>query len=117
MATQIVHGDGPIYIVHVTGTGDTTVDVSALNGVAALDKVVCLKAEVSSSALTDVSLAWVATANVTFASIGLNDSHVFNWEGEGGIRNNAGAGVTGDIVVDVTGTGNFSATLWLRKQA
>ena len=117
MAVQILHDDGPVWVVHVSDSATEVVDVSALTGIAALDKVVCLKALLSSNGLTSVSLAWDASADIEFATIGDEGSQVFDWHDVGGVRNNAGAGVTGDINVVAVGTGTLSATLWLRRQA
>lgn len=98
------------------GTGEsavTKVDVSALNG--APSKVTIDRIHYSVSGMV-VRLLWDATADVTIVDLqgdGCLDASSF-----GGLYNNAGAGVTGDIKLTTTGAGSgdsYSLILEMHK--
>lgn len=62
-------------------------------------------------AATDVQILWDATADVLCYTCSGRAQHCF--ESFGGLTNNAGAGVTGDVVI--AGTGTFTIILILDK--
>lgn len=109
-------------VMLLTGVLDTSneaktvkVDVSAL-GIPA-DEVVVDEIEYSISGSLKVLLNWDATTDVTFAAL--------SGQGEicakdcGGIKNNAGAGKTGDIELSTqgwtAGVETYTILLWMRR--
>lgn len=116
--------DGPRNVVlHVTGVLDTSnlaatviADVSTFDPVPTLvriDRMVW-----SCSDPLAVQLFWDATTDVFITELKAQE-HKQDFKDVGGIHNNAGAGVTGDIVVTTTGwtagTEYFTIDLWLVK--
>ena len=92
------------------------VDVSDLTGSPSTVSIVRVEA-----ALTGFSavLEWDATTDVPFLAVPAENQLSHNWSDFGGLKNNAGAGVTGDILITTSG---FSAagdrghiTFWLKK--
>lgn len=115
MAVQIIE-DGPRNIVvkiDDTGTGaGTAVDVSALVPSCTLVNIDRIWFSCPDSG--GCTIAWDATADVT--AINLNEVQDFDFHKFGGLTNNAGAGVTGDINYTGIGTGNFTVILWCTKR-
>lgn len=122
-ATQQIIANGPRNLVlkyTIAGTtGDTTagilVDASAL-GVDSGLRLMAVQA-----ALTGFSckLAWDATTDVDLIEIPTDQSFEQDYSKFGGIDNNAGTGVTGDVVFTTTG---YTASgdgghiyLWFKK--
>lgn len=84
------------------GTGEAAVvkvDVSALND--APTKVAIKRITYNVTGMV-VSLLWDATTDVKIVDLG-GDSGTMDFEAFGGVWNNAGAGVTGDILLTTTG--------------
>lgn len=85
------------------GTGESTivkVDVSEL--VDAPSKVVINKIWFVTDGMA-VQLLWDATANVLAYAIASNQNGFLDFSGFGGIKNNAAAGVTGDLLFTTVG--------------
>lgn len=83
------------------GTGESAalkVDVSALSGAPSRVKVEKIHYTVSGMVAT---LLWDATTDVRI--VDLAGDGCFDFTGFGGLPNNAGAGVTGDILLTTTG--------------
>ena len=83
------------------GTGESAVlkvDVSALTGSPAAVKIEKIHYTVSGMVAT---LLWDATTDVRI--VDLAGDGCFDFTGFGGLPNNAGAGVTGDILLTTTG--------------
>lgn len=83
------------------GTGEAAVlkvDVSGLNG--APSRVRIMKVHYSVTGMV-ATLLWDATADVRIMD--LSGDGCFDFTGFGGLYNNAGAGVTGDILLTTTG--------------
>lgn len=100
------------------GTGESAVlkvDVSSLTGAPAsvsIDRIHFSTAGMS------VRIAWDATADVDAFVLGPDQVGSLCFVGFGGIHNNAGAGVTGDIVFTTIGAASgdsYSTVLELRK--
>lgn len=118
--TQILEDSERNFVIHITGTATDatviTIDISALaantrHGVPVrlrLDKL-----KYTTNAL--ITLAWDATANVTFLNLPVGQED-WNFKPEGGINNNAGTGVTGDVLITPTNTTDFDMTLWFTKK-
>ena len=83
------------------GTGEaavTKVDVSALSGAPSKVRIMKIHYNVTGMVAT---LLWDATADVRI--VDLAGDGCFDFTGFGGLYNNAGAGVTGDIQLTTTG--------------
>jgi len=94
------------YVLKYTGVLDTAdlsavtlVDVSGLNG--APSRVTIEKVEYSISDGLEVDLLWDATADVL--CMALSGQGELCGESFGGFPNNAGSGVTGDILITTAG--------------
>jgi hypothetical protein len=115
MAVQILE-DGPRnVVVKIDDTGTNSgiaVDVSAL--VPACTQVRIDRVWFSCPDAGGCTLAWDATTDVT--AITLNETQDFCFSEFGGLTNNAGAGVTGDVLYTGFGTGAFTVVLWCVKQ-
>lgn len=119
MATVQVLEDGwRNYIIKVNTstveTGTLLVDVSTLNppcGRVRLDK-----AEYDVGVGSSVELLWDATADVSIITFSEGPGQSMYFKDEGGINNNAGAGVTGDVLISKTGTSNATCVLWFVKK-
>lgn len=86
------------------GLGELTdgllVDVSGLSGAPTTVKVRSIKANTVGMSLI---LEWDATTDVPITVIPANETVDQDYSKEAGLQNNAGAGVTGDIVVTTVG--------------
>ncbi len=114
MAVQTII-DGPRNVVVKiddvdTGTG-TAIDVSALSP--PCTRVSIERIWFSCPDAGGCTLAWDATVDVT--AINLNETQDFDFTCFGGLTNNAGAGVTGDLIYTGVGTGNFSIVIQCTK--
>ena len=102
VTTKIIH-DGPrnaiIKFTNISdGTGEsavTKVDVSALNG--SPSRVRLDRIDISTSGM-GVDILWDATADVVAITIPQNEIMSFDYRDFGGISNNAGSGITGDVL-------------------
>lgn len=108
MANQILVDGARNAVVKMVGAG--TIDVSTLVGAPA--KVRIDKIQYDVGAATDAVLSWDATTDVVIA--GLSGRGEICAKHFGGLTNNAGAGVTGDIVLGGTGA-NITVILELVK--
>ena len=85
------------------GTGESAVlkvDVSALGN--APDQVKIMKIHYTTSGMS-VRILWDATADVVAWVLPADDSGTFDFTSIGGLSNDAGAGVTGDILFTTVG--------------
>lgn len=105
------------------GTGENKVlkvDVSALNSSASgkvCDGVTITKIHASTHGL-EVQIWWDATTDVLCWMIPQNTSYSFDFEKMSGLTNNAGAGVTGDVLfstVDASSGDMYAITLEMVK--
>jgi hypothetical protein len=101
--TQVLANNKRNYIVKVTGAAAEAaallVDVSAIG----CSEVVLEEIQYDVLAGSDLTLLWDATSDVAFFKAhGHSDVKCF--EKFGGIYNDAGAGVTGDVNITTTGT-------------
>ena len=96
MAMQIIEEGPRNLVINFTGAGPDTVDVSALSP--PCEELRIMKIIYDSDAATDTTLAWDATTDVTAVTLHAH-SETLCFESFGGIPNNAGAGVTGDVIV------------------
>lgn len=96
------------------GTGESAVlkvDVSTLNGAPSEVRIDKIIAHTSGMA---VNILWDATTDVTCFVVGQDCAGEFDFRCFGGLRNNAGAGKTGDILFTTIGhTAGDSYTLIL----
>jgi hypothetical protein len=117
--TKQILNDGPRnHVVHLEIAGANAaanaVDVSALSGVP--DNVSIVRIDWSLTG-GDAQFLWDATANVEVfeCPVGEGEQH---FEEVGGLINNAGAGVTGDVLLtNPSGTANGSITIWCKKRS
>lgn len=99
------------------GTGEaavTKVDVSALNGAPTSVRIEKVQYDIQGMS---VNLLWDATADVSALVIGSGQG-CFDFSEVGGLRNNAGDGVTGDIqltTVGHTAGDTYSIVLHMKK--
>lgn len=85
------------------GTGESAVlkvDVSALSG--APSEVRIMKIHYTTSGMA-VRLLWDATTDVDAIILGADQAECFDFTGFGGLKNNAGSGKTGDIMLTTIG--------------
>jgi|SRR3989304_366361 len=94
-------------VMHFTNVSDGTgeaavvkVDVSALSG--APREVTIDKVEFATEGMS-VEILWDATVDVRAVLLPANNASEMNFERDGGLRNSAGAGKTGDIVFTTVG--------------
>lgn len=132
VTTQTLFDDGGHIVVHMTnisdGTGEaavTKVDISTFVGGAATTRCAVEKIAWSTVGM-GFNLLWDATTDVVFFTTGNNNSQgeidftrpPLGNPGRGGITNNAGTGVNGDILLTTVGHSSgdaYNVTLWLRK--
>lgn len=94
--------------IHIAGDGSgeetatQLLDVSAFTGTPATVKIVRLGGYLSGFS---VELLWDATANVTITNIPADDEFEIDAVPYGGLINNAGTGITGDILFTTVGLG------------
>lgn len=124
LTTQTLQDGEKNAVIHGVITGDglgeltdgVLVDVSALDGAPSTVKVTKIKA--TSTAAISVAMEWDATTDVAFMVIPESANFECDYRDVGGLQNNAGAGVTGDILVTTTGeaAGEYVAiTIWVQK--
>lgn len=109
-----------VYIASDGAAGEETdtviVDVSALADAPSLVKVSKIKALISGFSAV---LEWDADTDVPFLALPDGTDVELDYSDVGGLQNNGGTGVTGDITITTTGfsaAGDAGAiTLWVRK--
>lgn len=105
-------------VIKVTGSGagtTTIVDASALNP--SCTRLNLLRAAGNFGASTSGTLLWDATTDVTIITLNEFSNHdAWDFCYFGGIPNNGGAGVTGDVNLTITGTGVYTLVLTFSKQ-
>jgi hypothetical protein len=122
VASQTLH-DGPRNVVmkftNVSdGTGESAVlkvDVSALG--LGPDQVKIMKIHYTTSGMS-VRILWDATTDVLAWVLPADDSGTFDFTSFGGLSNDAGTGVTGDIMFTTLGhtaTDTYSVVLEMAK--
>ena len=106
----LVDGERNVVIkINVVGDGSgeesetVLFDVSALSGAPATVKVIGIRANLTGFS---IGLLWVATTDVEFWSIPAGEDTRQDFRKFGGLINNAGTGVTGDISFDTVGLGS-----------
>lgn len=127
VATQILFDGERKAIMKFTnlsdGTGETKVlkvDVSALASSAAgkaCDGVTITKIYAMTHGM-EVAIYWDATTDVLVTVVPQNTNYVSDYESFGGLTNNAGAGVTGDVLFstfDQTAGDAYTITLEMVK--
>jgi uncharacterized protein (UPF0261 family) len=115
--------DGPRNAVfHIVGVGATTaqvvVDVSTLSGAPSEVRVDKIKGSTNGSSGAQAQLLWDATTDVAFMAIGVNENIDIDYCDIGGLKNNAGAGKTGDVLLTSAGDtqGQYAITLYCVKK-
>jgi hypothetical protein len=133
VTTQILYDDGGHAVLHLTnvsdGTGESAaikVDASALRGGGTTTRYAVERIKWATVGM-GFNLLFDATADVLFWTCGNATSqgdidYTQGGTGPGGpgLTNNAGAGVTGDILLTTAGHNagdSYVVTLWLRKTA
>lgn len=117
-AIQVLE-DGPRnYVIKVTcdvvETGTVIVTPSALAipcNTVRLDMV-----EYDVGVGSSMELVWDATAGVTMLTLNEGSGQTFDFRDTGGLNNNAGAGKTGRVLLNKTGTSKSTAVLWFYKK-
>lgn len=133
VTTQTLYDDGGHVVLHLTnvsdGTGESAVvkaDASALLGGASTTRYALERIKWATVGM-GFNLLWDATTDVLLFTAGNTTSQGdidYTKGGTGpagpGITNNAGTGVTGDILLTTVGHNSgdsYVVTLWLRKTA
>lgn len=80
-------------------TNQSLLDISTLDSSPSIVKIVGIE---SSSADMDIDLHWDATSNVDIMTLPIGED-IYDFKYFGGLINNAGAGVTGDILFSTRG--------------
>lgn len=80
-------------------TAQSLLDVSTLNGAPSTIKIMALQ---TSSSDMDIDLHWDATTDVDILTLPVGEN-VYDFSRFGGLINNAGAGITGDILFSSRG--------------
>lgn len=119
MATvQVLEDSHRNYIIKVTGAAAEAaallVDVSALAipcTTVRLDRVYY-----DISPASTVELLWDATTDVSIGTFSEGPGQTLCFTDFGGIANNAGAGITGDVLITKVGTSAYFMVLWFVKQ-
>ena len=110
MAMQIIEQGPRNLVVKFDGAGPHTVDVSALEP--PCEELRIMKITYDNAGEGEATLEWDATAEVlAWKANGHSDTHCFNHFG--GLVNNAGAGVTGDVIY--TGAAYTSMVVCFKK--
>lgn len=121
VTTQILEDSERNFVLHVIGEADaagaTIVDVSGLSANARLGVPTSVRLDrIQYDTDKTIKFDWDATADITFfvAAPG-QDTKCF--KDVGGINNNAGTGVTGDVKIPApAAAADYSATLWFTKK-
>lgn len=106
----VIVGDG----VEGEYADELLIDVSAYTGSISTVKIRKIWACLNGFSAT---LEWDATTNVNILTIPDGDEFDQDYRRVGGLPNNAGVGVTGDILIDTAGLGAEEGTiiLWMQK--
>lgn len=114
---QVIHDGARNYVIKVTGTGADAaallVDVSAMNPPAT--RVILQKVIYDVEVGGQVQLLWDATADTTLLYLNAGNGQTMCFEDIGGLPNDAGAGVTGDVLITSTAALDYSLILWFKK--
>lgn len=113
MAMQVIEEGPRNLIINFTGAGPDTVDVSALSPPCEELRIMKIIYDAAADVAADTTLAWDATADVTAVTLH-GHSETLCFESFGGIPNNAGAGVTGDVIV-TKGAADVTLVVHFRK--
>ena len=118
MATIQVLEEGPHnLILHVTGAGGDAAallaDVSALNPPCLDLRIMKVDYDVEDGGL--VTILGAATSDQLLLTCSSGSGQTRCWYKVGGIKNNAGAGKTGNLLITSTADKRFSLVLNLRK--
>ena len=62
-----------------------------------------------------VTLEWDADTDVLFQTLTVGQEE-WDYKPEGGINNNAGTGITGDVIITPTNPTDYDMTLWFTKK-
>jgi len=115
--------DGPrnaiLKLVNDTGAAETAalkVDVSALSPATSSVRIDRASVSVTGGVGDSASLLWDATADKEIISFPAGDSQYYDFRMFGGLVNDAGAGVTGDIRLTSSTGVTYTITLWLVKR-
>lgn len=107
VATQILHDGVRNAVVKLTNVSDGTgeaaalkVDVSTLSG--APSRVTVQRIQAMTAGM-GFDLLWDATTDVVMVSVGPDQIADLDFKEIGGLHNNAGSGVTGDIMLTTFG--------------
>lgn len=104
-------------VIKATGsgavTGELIVDVSAL--VPACTRVNIYRVTYELESTMTASLLWDATSPVTALTLAPGNDSDVKFKSFGGLTNNGGAGVTGDILLTTVGTGAYSIIIEMYK--
>lgn len=118
---QVLESGDRNHVIHVIGeadvTGGTIVDVSAIAPSTRDGTVIAVRLDkVQYSTDATIKMAWDATTDLRFLTLAPGQD-VQDYRYAGGINNNAGAGVTGDVLLLLPpGATNYTMTIWFRKK-
>lgn len=119
VVTQILESGDKNFVIRLTETGATVANTISIASAAANTRFgapVRLRLdEIKWNVNALVTLDWDATANVRFLNLTVGQEH-WDFRKEGGINNNAGAGITGDVIVTPTNPTDYDLTLSFTKK-
>lgn len=114
--SQVLQDGARNYIIKVTGTGTDAaallVDVSAMAPPAT--RVVLQKVIYDVEVGGQVLLLWDATTDTNLLYLNAGNGQTMCFEDIGGLTNDAGTGVTGDVLITSTAH-DYSLILWFKK--
>lgn len=117
--SQVIEDSHRNYVIKVTGTpvdsAALLVDVSALAIPCA--RVTLMEVHYDIGTADTVALLWDANTDVTILTMNPGPGQSICFDKTGGIPNNAGAGVTGDVLITSTGAAPYFFQLRFKKDA
>lgn len=115
--SQVLHDSARNYVIKIHSTGGDAaallVDVSGMNPPAT--RVVLEKVWYDIEVGGQAALLWDADTDVTILNLTAGNGQTMCFKDIGGLPNNAGTGVTGDVLLTTTAALDSTLILWFKK--